>query len=397
MGRYTGKACRLVCMLCLTVTFFLLEIITGYVTNSLALIGDSYHMLSDVVALLVGFASVRISRWHSPKNTYGWARAEVLGALVNSVFLIALCFTIFVEALQRLLHFEEIEEPKLMLIVGCAGLIVNLIGLALFHGHAHGHSHGGHGHSHGDTSGGSEEKAQLHVEDCPANANYNHTQNGSEPGTPTMCRCGISDSGNSSEDSDRDAEADVSDVEVPLKMHSSAQLNMRGVFLHVLGDALGSVIVIISALIIWLVDDDKKWKYKVDPAMSMVMVIIILSTTVPLLKESALILLQTVPTHIQVGDLKEKLIRKVEGVLAVHEFHVWQLAGNRIIASAHIRCLNLRDYMKVAEKVKDFFHKEGIHSTTIQPEFVEFDETADRDCVLECGPDKVCFAKHLLR
>jgi len=61
----------------------------------------------------------------------------------------------------------------------------------------------------------------------------------------------------------------------------------------------------------------------------------------------------------------------VEGVLAVHEFHVWQLAGNRIIASAHIRCLNLRDYMRIAEEVKSFFHNEGIHSTTIQPEFVE--------------------------
>ena len=62
---------------------------------------------------------------------------------------------------------------------------------------------------------------------------------------------------------------------------------------------------------------------------------------------------------------------QVEGVLAVHEFHVWQLAGNRIIASAHIRCLNLRDYMRIAEEVKCFFHNEGIHSTTIQPEFVE--------------------------
>ena len=69
---------------------------------------------------------------------------------------------------------------------------------------------------------------------------------------------------------------------------------------------------------------------------------------------------------------------QVEGVLAVHEFHVWQLAGNRIIASAHIRCLNIRDYMRIAEEVKSFFHNEGIHSTTIQPEFVE---ASCRHCV----------------
>ena len=62
---------------------------------------------------------------------------------------------------------------------------------------------------------------------------------------------------------------------------------------------------------------------------------------------------------------------QVDGILAVHEFHIWQLAGNRIIASAHIRCHDQHDYMEVAEKAKLFFHNEGIHSTTIQPEFVQ--------------------------
>ncbi len=65
MGRYTGKTCRLLCMLALTSSFFLVEIVVGYVTNSLALVGDSYHMLSDVVALLVGFASVRVCAFHN--------------------------------------------------------------------------------------------------------------------------------------------------------------------------------------------------------------------------------------------------------------------------------------------------------------------------------------------
>ena len=81
----------------------------------------------------------------SHKNTYGWARAEVLGALVNSVFLIALCFTIFVEAIQRLTHMHEIKHTDWMLYVGIAGLVINVVGLVLFHQH----SHGGHGHSHG--------------------------------------------------------------------------------------------------------------------------------------------------------------------------------------------------------------------------------------------------------
>ena len=69
----------------------------------------------------------------------------------------------------------------------------------------------------------------------------------------------------------------------------------------------------------------------------------------PLLMESALILLQTVPTHIEIDALKRKLLENIDGVLDVHEFHIWQLTGDRIIASAHIRCLNLSQYMKVSE------------------------------------------------
>ena len=68
------------------------------------------------------------------KNTFGWARAEVLGALVNAVFLVALCFSITVEAFKRFIEQEEIHEPQLLVIVGVIGLIVNVIGLFLFHG-----------------------------------------------------------------------------------------------------------------------------------------------------------------------------------------------------------------------------------------------------------------------
>lgn len=74
---------------------------------------------------------------------------------------------------------------------------------------------------------------------------------------------------------------------------------------------------------------------------------------------------------VQVDAIQQRLLENVDGVLAVHEFHVWQLAGDRIIASAHIRCRNLSEYMKIAEQVKEFFHNEGIHSTTIQPEFID--------------------------
>jgi Co/Zn/Cd efflux system component len=95
-------------------------------------------------------ASIFVTTFPPFQNTYGWARAEVLGALVNAVFLVALCFSISVESLKRFYDPEEIHDPQMILIVGALGLLVNLLGLLLFA--EHGHSHGGHGHSHGKSS-----------------------------------------------------------------------------------------------------------------------------------------------------------------------------------------------------------------------------------------------------
>lgn len=141
---------RLLCMLTLTFVFFIVEVVVSRITASLSMLSDSFHMLSDVIALIVALVAVRFAeKTHSTnKNTFGWIRAEVMGALVNAVFLTALCFTIVLEAIERFTEPHEIESPEVVAGVGAAGLLVNLLGLCLFHGHAgggHGHSHGGHG------------------------------------------------------------------------------------------------------------------------------------------------------------------------------------------------------------------------------------------------------------
>ena len=134
MGRYSGKTCRLLFMLVLTVAFFVAELVSGYLGNSIALLSDSFNMLSDLISLCVGLSAGYIAR--RPRGglsaTYGYARAEVVGALSNAVFLTALCFTIFVEAVLRLARPERIDDPELVLIVGALGLAVNLVGLLIF-------------------------------------------------------------------------------------------------------------------------------------------------------------------------------------------------------------------------------------------------------------------------
>ena len=129
-----------------------MELIIGYMNNSVALVADAFHMLSDVIALIVGLVAVRFQKKRSfNKNyTYGYLRAEVVGALCNAVFLLALCFTIIIDAIKHIVSPERMEDPKQVLIVGAIGLFINVVGLFMFSG-SHGHSHGGHGHSHGIT------------------------------------------------------------------------------------------------------------------------------------------------------------------------------------------------------------------------------------------------------
>ena len=151
-------------------------------------------------------------------------------------------------------------------------------------------------------------------------------------------------------------------------------MNMRAVFLHVLADALGSVIVIISALLNKYqvqLNIPKRVTVYIDPVLCLALVVLILSSTLPLLKESALILLQTVPKEIKIKQLKQDIVEKIPGIIAVHELHVWKLSGNKIIATAHVTCHNSVEYMQIATDLKSFFHKKGIHSTTIQPEFTD--------------------------
>ncbi|XP_008395751.1 zinc transporter 1a [Poecilia reticulata] len=410
---------RLLCMLALTFGFFVVEVVVSRITSSLSMLSDSFHMLSDVLALVVALVAVRFAeRTHSTKkNTFGWIRAEVMGALVNAIFLTALCFTIVLEAIERFTEPQEIDSPMVVVWVGAAGLLVNVLGLLLFHGHAGGgHSHGG--NSHGDKGKkGKTKKLQNAGDGLAAEetnnlvASHNSLGDGrSKTDVSSKDSAEVQMNGNTQIDDDHD---------------SSTQLNMRGVFLHVLGDALGSVIVVVNSLIftfVWKPCADKScvnpciksrdvdlqainqtgkvemagpcWVLYLDPTLCLIMVGILLYTTYPLLKESALILLQTVPKQVNIKRLNERLL-SLDGVLAIHDLHIWQLAGSRIIATAHIKCRDPTSYMEVAKRIKDFFHDEGIHATTIQPEFVTFssqsrDSLCELSCRTQCAPKLCC-------
>ncbi|CAF5162017.1 unnamed protein product, partial [Rotaria magnacalcarata] len=98
-----------------------------------AIFADAIHMLSDSGALIIAMVSVRISKRKSAKNTFGWVRAQELGAMVNCILLMSLCFTILVQAIKRLISIEPIDQTrlKLYIIVGLVGLGINIMALVI--------------------------------------------------------------------------------------------------------------------------------------------------------------------------------------------------------------------------------------------------------------------------
>lgn len=479
-----SKSSRIIILLVIDSCFFVLELVTGYAVHSLALVADSFHMLNDVLSLCVGLWAVKMANKSSaPKMyTYGYQRAETLGALVNGVFLVALCVTIFLDAIQRFVEPQVVSNPMLVLIVGCLGLASNLVGLVLFHDH--GHSHGGHdhgGHSHGEEGNAIKDAEEGHAGHDHSHAGHTHDDSHAEASTtagraesettavesprarrhsrsnskgplniedypgPAGFRNSIIAQGRLDPvESDAENTGDEDNVEqsevdplviasnagygsIPRKSidhsehkhrkpreasggaggHSHGDLNMKGIFLHVMGDALGNIGVIVTALIIWLTKFPGRYYF--DPAISLVITVIILCSAIPLCKAASRILLQAVPHGIEVDDIRDD-IEDLPGVESVHHLHVWQLSDTKLVASLHVRVnYNFKGdgsqrYMEQASAIRKCLHEYGIHSSTIQPEYPSGSENGDasspthstsrlgsergdRSCLLECDDD----------
>ncbi|KAM5302023.1 calcium/manganese antiporter SLC30A10 isoform 1-T1 [Glossophaga mutica] len=401
MGRYSGKTCRLIFMLVLTVLFFVAELVSGYLGNSIALLSDSFNMLSDLISLCVGLSTGYIARRArgGSRATYGYGRAEVVGALSNAVFLTALCFTIFVEAVLRLVRPERIDDPELVLIVGALGLAVNVVGLLVFQDCAawlacfrrrrrRGHrpqqvAEGGADGAFAGPQGGArpDSAVTLRVPSLGKTAGKGAIVFANVAGDPLN---------NQNEPE-----------ETMKKEKKSEALNIRGVLLHVMGDALGSVVVVITAVIFYVLplreEEPCNWQCYIDPSLTVVMVLIILSSAFPLIKETAVILLQMVPKGVNMEELMSKL-SAVPGIHSIHEVHVWELVSGKIIATLHIKCQKDRGYQDVSVKIREIFHYAGIHNVTIQLENLDVQEPPEQKDVLSlCGSpciSKGC-AKHL--
>ncbi|TQV96514.1 metal ion resistance protein/transporter (Zrc1) [Cordyceps javanica] len=342
MGKFRfDRRNRLIATIAISLLFFAAEISAGFYTHSLALVADAFHYLSDLLGFVVALTALQVSEGSTPAPpgyTFGWQRATLLGAFFNGIFLLALGISILFQAIERFINVSPIENPKLVLIIGCVGLTLNVLVMSFLHEHDHDH-----GHDHGNAHDHSHSHSHSHSD------NHDIKQNQTQISEETI------ESNTATADSDKESS------------ELRANLGMMGAFLHVVGDAINNVGVIVSALVIWRVEGEKK--YYVDPAIGVFIAIMIFFTAIPLTKKAGRILMQTAPEEIDIRDVKED-IEMIPGVDSVHELHIWKLDQKKSIASAHIVVDDgsSGNWAATAKIILECFHAYGIHSVTLQPE-----------------------------
>ncbi len=276
---------RLALALVLAAAYMIAEFIGGLLTNSLALLADAGHMLSDVAALGLGLFAVWISDRPSPTHrTYGYYRAEIFAAMMNGASLIAVSIYIFLEAYQRIFQPPYVRG-KTMMWIAVGGLAINLAGLCILH------------------------------------------------------------------------------------RGRQESLNVRGAWLHVLSDALGSVGVILAGLLIWVFD----WHWS-DPVASALIAVLIVYSAWRLLAESCSVLMENAPKGIDVDAVRGAMVN-MPGVLGVHDLHIWSITSGLESLSAHVVIDEGRSHARLLQEVRTMLHDRfGIDHITIQIEPEDFQE-----------------------
>ena len=282
--------------LCLTLVFAVIELFSGWLFGSLALMSDSGHMFSDATALAIAVVASRIAlRPPGSKHTYGFARAEIVAAFVNGLLLLAIVVVIFVEAVRRLQNPQPVSGAGVMF-VAALGLLVNFGVLYLL----------GHG---------------------------------------------------------------------------ERNLNTRAATLHVLGDLIGSVAALTAGAVIYVTG----WK-PIDPLLSIVISVLILVSTVRILREALHVLMEGVPVDIDLADVGNALA-ELEGVHSVHDLHIWTIASGQIALSAHVDVDELESWPAMLEKMRSLvWSRFRIDHVTVQPETVG-GINAGQEAVIRIVPD----------
>lgn len=259
------------------------EIAGGLLSNSLALLSDALHNLTDAFSTFIAYIATRMGRRKATeKNTFGYKRVEILAALLNAVILIVICVFLFREAWER---FREPEPIKslIVIIVAMIGLVANVLAVAL------------------------------------------------------------------------------------LRRDSKKSINVKAAYVHLIGDSLSSVVVILAAAAIQLFGI-----YWLDPVITVLIGIYLIRQSYMILKEAVNILMQSTPEHLDIQRIKSR-VESFPEIKNIHHLHVWNLSDKEILFEAHIQLfddLRLSELKNTQEKIEKLLKKRyQIYHTTLQFEY----------------------------
>ena len=264
--------------LILAVGYGIIEALGGWWTGSLALLSDAGHMFSDGLALAVAAVAAWLAR-RPPggRHSYGWARAEVLGGLINGIMMLLLVALIYLEAAHRLMNPLPVRGEG-VLGIALIGLIVNII-MAW----------------------------QLH---------------GGEP-----------------------------------------NLNREAALLHVIGDLVSSVAALVAGALVYFTG----WT-PIDPLISALIATIILVSTVRLIRNAFHVLMEGVPLSLDMNDIGVALARS-EGIVSVHDLHVWSIGTGRPMISAHVEIADMSAWPRILRDARTLLRdRYDLDHVTLQPE-----------------------------
>ncbi len=264
--------------LAVTVGFAIIEAIGGWISSSLALLGDAGHMLTDSTALgLAAFAAWVAKQPASSRHSYGLVRAEIIAALVNGLFMIAIVLGIGYFAIERLRDPPPVMGGTVM-VIATIGLVINVIIAMILH-------------------------------------------------------------------------------------RGEKTLNTRAALLHVMGDLLGSVAALVAGVVIYFTG----WM-PIDPILSLLICLLILSASINLLREVIHVIMEGVPRYIDLPEVGHAMAT-VNGVKSIHDLHIWTLSSGMVALSAHVVVTDMARWEDILDAQRDLLHERyAIDHVTLQPE-----------------------------
>ncbi|CAH8561587.1 unnamed protein product [Schistosoma margrebowiei] len=300
------------------------EIIGGALAHSLAIMTDAAHLLTDFASFLISLLALYLaSRPSTKRMSFGWHRAEVVGALA-SVLLIWLVTGILVYlAVIRIIHNNYEINGKIMLITSATGVGVNIIMLFTLHNHGHNHNSLNE-HSHKDLNS----LPETHINHLTIN--------------------------NPSYEMNNDLH----------KEFNRPNITVRAAFIHVIGDLLQSIGVMIAAMVIYF-----QPKYKIiDPLCTFLFSILVLITTINILRDALNVLMEATPRGLNFNEVKNSLMN-INGVKEIHNLHMWSLTTNKTAVSVHLAIENDSNAQEILKQANHLLKQRYLaHDVTIQLE-----------------------------